>query len=130
MKRIALVIVLAFMVSVLACSQDRFDSPQTIEWDGESSSHEVAIQMGVDDIIILGETSELEYIVDLSALELYGVYAVLVRAVEFTEPDMFDYSDWIRSDSDEDVIMIDGVSQTFLIESRKPAVKPSMLRIR
>ena len=119
------------LLPVLACAQERVQSPKTVEWNGEASYFQVAIQAIGGEIILLDEeVNALEYYVDLQALGHYGLFAVLVRAVEFTEPDMLDYSGWARSDSDEDVILLDGVPVTFMIESRTPALKPIMIRIR
>ena len=39
------------------------------------------------------------------------------------------HADWLRSDIEGDVIMIDGVAQTFVIDSARPAIKPAMIRI-
>ena len=124
------VVLLFVLLPVLACSQTRVDSPQTVEWDGESSSHEVGIQTALDDVIILGETTDLEYYIDLDALGYFGEYVIMVRGVEFTAPDMYDYSEWIRSDTEADVIMIDGVAQTFTMINKKLAVKPAMIRLK
>ena len=124
------VVLLFVLLPVLACSQTRVDSPQTVEWDGDSSSHEVGIQTALGDVIILGVTIDHEYYVDLNELGLFGEYTVLVRGVEFTAPDMYDYSEWIRSDTEADVIMIDGVAQTFTMINKKLAVKPAMIRLK
>ena len=128
MKRI-LILTALVLLPVLACSQTVVNSPQTIEWDGESSLHEIGIQSGIEDVIILGQTSDMEYLIDLQPLDYYGLFTILVRGVE-EESGYFDYSDWIRSDTDEDVIMLDGEPQLFQIVSIKPAVKPAMIRIR
>ena len=128
MKKIILLAVLV-LLPVLACSQAVASSPVTIEWDGGSSMHEIAIQKGLEDIIIIGETPDHEYLVNLQQLNIYGVYTVLVRGVE-EESGYFNYSDWIRSDNEEDVILIDGVAQVFQIVSIKTAIKPDMLRIK
>ena len=129
MKRLFILIALV-LLPVLSCAQDRFESPQNVEWDGESSAYEIAVQSGISEIITLGITTDKEYTIDLQEFGLYGVYAILVRAVEYTNPDLVDYSDWIRSDNELDVITIDGEYQTFLIINKKQAVKPSMIRIK
>lgn len=128
MKRILLLLTLV-VLPVLACSQTVTTSPVTIEWDGESELHEVGVQQGTEDIIILGGTTELEYYIDLQSHEIYGTYVVLVRGVS-EESGYYDYSEWARSDSEEDVIQIDGEYQTFMYISIKPASKPAMLRIK
>jgi len=129
MKRILLLTALV-LLPVLACSQNRVDSPQTVTWNGESDLHEIGIQMGLDEIIILGDTADLEYLVDLQGLEIYGSFAILVRGKTFTEPDMWTVSEWLRSDIEGDVITIDGIPQTFKIDSALPAIKPAIIRIR
>jgi hypothetical protein len=127
-KAIILIAVLTF-VSVFACAQTVSTDPVTIGWDGEASSHEIAVQSGTDDIIILDETTVLEYYIDLQSLGHYGSFIILVRGVEEVDG-YYDYSDWIRSDVEEDVIMIDGVAQTITLISIKPAAMPTMLRIK
>jgi len=124
-------ILIAMLVSlpVLACSQTVATEPIDIEWDGEASSHEIAIQYGTEDIIILGSTTSMEYFIDLQSSGYYGNFVILVRGFEELDG-YYDYSDWIRSDNEADVIMVDGIAQTFTYISIKPAVKPAMLRLR
>lgn len=128
MKKFILLAVLVIL-PVLACSQTVLTEPTTIEWDGTASLHEVAIQRGIEDIVILGQTDTLEYFIDLQVLGYYGTFTILVRGIE-EESGYYDYSEWIRSDSDDDVILIDDTPQTFTYISIKPAEKPSLLRIR
>lgn len=128
MKRIIILLTLV-VLPVLACSQTITTSPITIEWDGAAEIHEVGVQQGTDDIIILGDTAEMEYYINLQSKEIYGSFVVLVRGVS-EESGYYDYSEWIRSDTEEDVILIDGEYQTFMYISIKPAIKPEMLRIK
>ena len=128
MKKIFILLILCF-IPFLACSQTVTTEPITIEWDGEASSHEIGIQSGAEDIIVIGTTTAMEYFIDLQTSGYYGNYVILVRGVEEIDG-YFDYSDWIRSDTEEDVILIDGVYQTFSYISIKPAVKPAMIRVK
>ena len=128
MKRFLLLTVLV-LLPVLACSHTVSLDPVDIEWDGTASNHQVAVQDGLKEIIILGETDVLEYHIDLQSLGHYGSFVILVRSFE-EEGEYRDYSEWIRSDIDEDVITIDGVAQTIVLISIKPAAKPTMIRIK
>jgi len=129
-KRFLILAVLVVILPVLISCQERFESPQTIAWDGASENHEVAIQKGAEEPIILGEIDILEYTIDLDTLDLYGEYVILVRGVQYTDPDMDHRSDWIRSDNPDDVILRDGTPGTFTIINKQPAVKPTMIRVR
>ena len=133
MKRSVIVFVMV-MAAVLASCQDRLESPQTVAWDApadESANYyEVALQpVGTTDVQIIGSADVVEFTVDLSAEGQYGRFVVLVRSVAVTEPDMEDRSEWIRSDDDVDVIEVDGVPRTFVIQRRRQATAPSMLRV-
>lgn len=128
MKR-ALLILAA--LALVACTGAAVPSPATVEWDapteGFADSYEVAVErLGVETII--GAPVATEFVVDLEALDVYGKYVVKVRSVAETDGE-FDYSEWIRSDTDADVITVDGVAQTFVVTRLRPAGLPSMLRI-
>jgi hypothetical protein len=112
-KRILLLTVLAFILPVLACSQTVATDPITVEWDGSAANNEIAIQSGDSDIISLGTTTANEYYIDLQSSGYYGTFVIMVRGYEINDGINY-YSDWCRSDVDEDVIMIDGVAQTIL----------------
>lgn len=130
MKKILVILVLAIL-PVLACSQAREESPVTIEWNGNSSQYQIGIQeQGSGYIDILETVNQKQYSIDLMSINKYGLFVVMVRGVEFTEPDMYSYSDWIRSDIDEDVIMVDGEPYTFYIMLAKEAEKTQAIRIK
>ena len=128
MKKFLILLILCAL-PVIACSQQRVEGSQTIAWQGDSSIHEIAIQADGGEIIKLGQTASLQYEIDLEALGHHGVFTILIRAVEFTAPDMYDYTEWIRSDNEADVIMVDGVYMTFQMENRKMAIMPTLMRI-
>jgi len=133
MKRLAFLLLSLIVIACAAAQQ--YESPQTVEWDapavGFADSYEVAIQRdGSGDIAVIGSPVLAEFLVDLEALDLYGRYVILVRSVAFTAPDLYDYSDWIRSDTDADVMQVGGVPQTFTIERKRPAGAPVLLRVR
>lgn len=114
MKRILILAALAIL-PVLACSQQRTVAPVTIEWNGESTLHEVGIQNVItDEIIVISETDLFEYTIDLESLGYNGEFAALVRGLTiYTDPELKIYSDWISSVNPGDVIMIDGEPQLF-----------------
>lgn len=125
MKRIIIFLLLA-LLPLLACAQTVSTEPITVEWDGSAENHEVAIQSGDSDIISLGTTTVTEYYIDLQTVGYYGSFVILVRGFETNEGINY-YSEWIRSDREGDVIIVDGVAQTILYISVE---KPTMLRIR
>jgi hypothetical protein len=125
MKKYIILIVLVIL-PVMACAQTVSTEPITIEWDSVTQDHEVAIQSGTGDIILLGETAANEYYIDLQSSGHYGVYTILIRGFVIFKDDRY-YTEWSRSDSTDDVIMVDGVPQTVTYISIE---KPKMLRIK
>ena len=126
MRKIAIIIAVLALLPVFACAQTVSTDPVTITWSGESLIHEVAIQNGTDEIISLGIVPIKELYIDLKPLNHYGAFVILVRGVNEVNGIPY-YSEWIRSDVDEDVIIIDGVAQTIILVN---VAKPTMLRIK
>lgn len=129
MKKI-LILLCLIILPVLACSQQRTTAPVTIEWSGDSLTHEVGIKNIVtEEEIIIGETGLFEYTIDLDNLGYDGEYAAIVRGVAiYADPELKIYSDWISSINPEDVIMIDGEPQLFTLISG--ADKPNSIRVK
>ena len=126
MKKAILIIAVLALLPVFACAQTVETGPVTISWGGEESNHQVAIQQGTEEIIILDETDILEHYIDLQSLGHYGAFVVLVRSLIEVDGTPY-YSDWLRSDIEGDVIMIDGEAQLFMLVS---IAKPTGLRIK
>jgi len=137
MKRLLVLIALVLVASVVSCQQ-RYESPQAVAWDapveGFVDYYEVGIQpIQGGDVVVIASPMLEEQLIDLDSVGVYGVFVILVRAATFTEPDLYDYSDWIRSDNEAvdntDVIWVDGEPQVFAIYLARPAGKPRILRI-
>lgn len=133
MKRVLLIVAVGLVLTACVPAQTRYLSPVWVDWEpvAEVTYYEVGLEpVGGGEIVVVANTTDPEYYVDLEALAMLGEFWVMARTYLETTPDLFDYSDWCRSDNPAHAIRPDGAVQTFTVARAQPALMPSLLRVR
>ena len=135
MKRLLLLLLLTMTLSVTACAQDRYDSPQTVTWDAPVLSadytitgYDVAVLHKFADrddpaVYMTIGTAPAEMLIDLETAGIYGVFIVAVRTTYVYDSEPL-ISGWAYSDVVEDIDTV-----TFYLVNH-PIGKPRLIRIK